>query len=64
MVFVTETSLWRGGRVGVEAGVDVVADRRMGKVSLSAAERRFLKNNAEGRRLFICRSRRLVKNLC
>ena len=31
---------------------------------LPDAERRFLKNSAEGQRLFTCRSRRLMKNLC
>ena len=33
-------------------------------VNLPAAELRFHKNSAEGWRLFICRSRRLMKNLC
>ena len=31
---------------------------------LPDAEGRFLKNSAEGRRLFTCWSRRLMKNLC
>ena len=33
-------------------------------VNLPAAECRFLKNSAEGHRWFICRSRRLMNNLC
>ena len=33
-------------------------------VNVPVAERRFLKNSAEGRRLFTCQSRRLIKNLC
>ena len=33
-------------------------------VNLPAAKPRFLKNSAEDQRLFICRSRRLMKNLC
>ena len=34
------------------------------EVNLLAAELIFLKNSAEGLTLFICRSHRLMKNLC